>query len=499
MTRSTLLFDAALLQPYLGGEWLLLTPNRRLASRIRSAVAAQQPAAVAAAAPVLALGDWLEQLWQQMLFRGDPLAENTRGTEAEAYWVLNAAQELCLWEEAVRASAMPLLRPGQAAEQAAAAYRTLALWQQLPLSAETRAEFEHNPDSRAFVDWLDRFEQLCAEKNCIAGAERDLRVARAAQQGRLLLPQRVLGIGFDDIPPLQRSILQSAGSQNAGEFRELELPSRQLDAVCVGADSLEEQLQAAALWIQQQLITDPSGPFAIVVPDLTQQRTLVERVLLDVLTPEINLPDTPRQLPPLNFSAGEPLAQTPLVRTALQLLELAQPYIERDTLLELLQSPFHRIDASEAPSATSLPCEVGEVANEESRRGNLSTVSPSPLGRSSSDPVGPAVQGEQVVTAIVMLCDLRSERISAAQLRRIVDEIAQRGGWSFASGLQQLAERVRRDRLHSARFTAAKWATLFDELLEVLGWPGTRTLDSIEYQQHEQLQQVLLQFGQFDR
>jgi len=469
MTRSTLLFDAALLQPYLGGAWLLLTPNRRLASRIRSAVAAQQPAA-AAAAPVLALGDWLEQLWQQMLFRGDPLTETMRGAESESYWVLNAAQELCLWEEAVRASAMPLLRPGQAAEQAAAAYRTLALWQQLPLSAELRGEFEHNPDSRAFAEWLDRFEQLCAAKNCIAGAERDLRVARAAQHGRLLLPQRVLGIGFDDIPPLQRGILQSVGLQNTGEFRELELPNRQLDAVCVGADSLEEQLQAAALWVQEQLQAEPKGPFAIVVPDLTQQRTLVERVLLDVLTPEINLPGSARQLPPLNFSAGEPLAQTPPVRAALQLLELAQPYAERDTLLELLQSPFHRIDAKETP--------VVELTDE--------------------NVTGLPVQ-EKIAAAIAMLCDLRSQQISAAQLRRIADEIAQRGGWSFASALQQLAERVRRDRLQSVRFTAAKWATLFDELLELLGWPGSRTLDSIEYQQHEQWQQTLLQFGQFDR
>lgn len=463
MIRSTLLFDAALLQPYLGPlpdgrDWLLLTPNRRLASRIRGAVAARSGAAVAPAAPVLALGDWLGQLWQQLQYRGDPLAEG--------YWVLSAAQELCLWEEAVRASELPLLRPGQAAEQAAAAYRVLASWQQLPLAAEPRAEFEHSPDSRAFVDWLDRFMQLCEARGCIAGAERDLRVAAAARAGRLTLPERVLGIGFDDLPPLARTILRSVG-----EFVELELPDRQRSAVCVGANTFEEQLQGAALWVQQRLLGDPEGPYAIVVPDLTQQRNVVERVLLEVFAPENLQPAAPRQLPPLNFSAGEPLAQTPLLRTALQLLELALPFQEREALLDLLQAPFHRIADAEFDASEAM-----------------------------ADAPEALPAGEKIAATIAALCDLRSQQVGAAQLRHIVDAIAQRSaGWSFAAALQQLAERGRRERWQAARHSAAHWAQVFAEILVVLGWPGRRTLDSIEYQQHEQWQQVLLQFAQFDR
>jgi probable DNA repair protein len=461
-TQPTLLFDAALLEPYLGPalagrDWLLLTPNRRLASRIRGAVVARSGVAVAAAAPVLAQGDWLEQLWRQLQFRG---VEQAGDPQAEGCWVLSAAQELCLWEEAVRASGLPLLRPGQAAEQAAAAYRVLAAWRQLPLGAELRAEFEHNPDSRAFVDWLERFDQLCAERGCIASAQRDLRVAAAASRGALVLPERVLGIGFDDLPPLQRAVLQAVP-----EFVELALPDRQRSAVCVGADTLEEQLQAAALWVQQQLQRDPAGPFAIVVPDLAQQRSVVERALLEVLAPEALAPATPRQLPPLNFSAGEPLAQTPLVRSALQLLELAQPHQERQALLELLQAPFH--------------CGAEPDADE-----------------SGSEPAG----SERIAAALAAVCELRSQRIGAAQLRQLADAIAQRGdGWAFAVALQRLAERVRRDRWASGRYAAAQWVEVFREILELFGWPGRRTLDSVEFQQHEQWQQALLQFAQLDR
>jgi ATP-dependent helicase/nuclease subunit B len=463
-TRPTLLFDAALLEPYLGPalagrDWLLLTPNRRLASRIRGAVVARSGMAVAAAAPVLAQGDWLEQLWRQLQFGGGPAGVAQPGDlQAEGCWVLSAAQELYLWEEAVRASNIPLLRPGQAAEQAAAAYRVLAAWRQLPLEASARAEFEHNPDSRAFAGWLDRFEQLCAARGCIASAQRDVRIAAAVRAGQLVLPKQVLGIGFDDLPPLQRAILDAVPT-----FVELDFPDRQVSAACVGADTFEEQLQAAALWVRQQLERDPAGPFAIVVPDLAQQRGVVERALLEIVTPEALSPSATRELPPLNFSAGEPLAQTPLVRGALQLLELAQPYQERQDLLELLQSPFHAGDQRETACAA-------------------------------------APHSEHVAAALAAVCELRSQRIGAAQLRQLADGIAQRSdGWSFAAALQQLAERARRDRWSSARYTAAHWTTVFREILDIFGWPGRRTLDSVEYQQHEQLQQALLQFAQFDR
>ena len=446
MTPETILFDRALLEPYLEADtpWLLLTPNRRLASRIRGAVAAGRP--VAAAAPVLALGDWLQMLWRQLVFRGDALAAER--------WVLDAAQELCLWESCIAASptGAGLLRARAAAEQAAAAKRTLLLWRQWPLGeggAALRAEFEAGPDSRAFLDWLERFQRLCAQRSCIDAAERDRRVVAAARAGRLPLPARVLGIAFDDMPPLYRELLA------ATEFVELDIPARRREALCTGCDSLEEQLQAAALWVQAQLRDDPAGPFAIVVPDLGQQRPLVERVLLDVLTPDHNLPGAARQLPPLNFSAGDALAQTPLVQAALQLLELAQPQIERHTVLALLQSPFHGLD----------------------------------LRRS-----------EPIAACIRAVCDNPAQRLRDGQLRAIADKVAgHHESWEFAAALQRLIETVRRERLREARAPLAQWAQSFSALLEVLGWPGARTLDSIEYQQFSQWQRVLAEFGQLDR
>lgn len=435
--QPTFLFDADLLKPALVEGALILTPNRRLASRIRGALAAGQ---VAPAAPVLALADWFEQLWLELVFRADPLAAG--------HWVLSPAQELALWERAVLAGELPLLRPRQAAEQAAGAYRTLALWRQLPLSQALRGDCLAQPDSAAFCDWLDRFEQLCAAGNGIAAAERDRRVVEAARGGRLTLPARIDGIGFDDMPPLYRELLVLV------DYRESVAPARTVSAQCVGFATLEQQVQAAALWAQRNLERNPAGPFAIVVPDLRDQRTLVERALLSVLTPDYLLPDRPRQLPPLNFSAGQPLAQAPLIQAALQLLELLRPDCERETLLQLLPQPFH----AGADDIDALSALLGAV------------------------------------------CAVRAPRISSGRLRRAADAIAPRfAQWPFPEQLQQLGERVRRARLHHARLGAAQWADHFAQALALFGWPGARTLDSIEYQQHAQWQQALLEFAQYER
>jgi len=39
----------------------------------------------------------------------------------------------------------------------------------------------------------------------------------------------------------------------------------------------------------------------------------------------------------------------------------------------------------------------------------------------------------------------------------------------------------------------------FSEALTLLGWPGARTLDSVEYQQHAHWQQTLIEFARYDQ
>ncbi len=450
MSESAFLFDPALIDADLARGAVVLTPNRRLASRIRLAIAATRPAAPAA--PVFAIADWIDQLWQQMSWRGDELAHGR--------WVLNASQELLLWESALRERSthtgeIPLLRPGQAALHAQSAFRTLSLWRQLPLSDAVRRECEAQPDSAMFLQWLDHFVSACEALQAVATAERDRRVVEAVRQqkeknARVQLPDSIVSVGFDDVPPLYAELLHAVADYSA-----IALPHRNKNAVRAGFESLETQLQAAALWAQRELEKNPAGPVAIVVPELNQQRPLVERVLLDIIAPEFKSPPRARALVPINFSSGESLAQTPLIRTALQLLELAAREIERETLLQITRSPFTGF-TKESLDAQSI--------------------------------------------FITSICALRAKKIRSSQIRRCSDAIAQTfTDWQWADSLHQLAERERRANWHKAMYSAKQWCDFFSEILTVLGWPGVRTLDSIEYQQHAHWQQALIEFVRFDQ
>src|SRR5690606_33929634 len=108
----------------------------------------------------------------------------------------------------------------------------------------------------------------------------------------------------------------------------------------VEAATEDTEIRAAALWGQAILARNPHAVIGIIVPNLGQTRPQVERIFTEVFEPLAALPQTPRYTLPFNFSAGIPLASTPLVQTALNLLNLNRPTLELESLCSLLHSPF---------------------------------------------------------------------------------------------------------------------------------------------------------------
>ncbi|MET0379888.1 MAG: PD-(D/E)XK nuclease family protein [Spongiibacteraceae bacterium] len=458
---ATTLFDVEPLRAAVASGHLLLTPNRRLASRIRAALVAdartgavEGRATVVQTPSVLALTDWLDKLWQQLAFRGDTeRGDRERGadTAAAGRWILNADQERVLWERVIRASPIgaALLRPAQAAELAASALRSIVLWRQWPLSSVQRGYFS-DADNQCFLDWLAQFEVLCREQGCITQSERDHRVAVALRAKDIQPSQPITLVCFDELAPLYAELFAALDAETAL------IPARNHSAQVVACDGFEQQIRAGARWIQRQLTTNNTGPFALVVPDLNSQRQRVERILLDELMANHILPALPRQLPPVNFSAGEPLADTPVIQSALRLLSLLLPDISRADVLAVLHSPF--IDGGTGDNAVNA-----------------------------------------TAMAITRICDLLTDSVSGGQLRGVSAAIAERfEGWSFDRALQQLADYSRRAHLAHLRAPLSAWAEHFQQALMLLGWPGARTLDSLEYQQVSQWQELLAKLSAFD-
>ncbi len=440
---ETLLFDTADLEPLLAQGWLALTPNRRLASRIRTAIvqrATAQGRIAVPTPPVLALADWLDQLWAQLCFT------NPGGDDV---WLLDSDQERALWQRIVEHNDTgQLLRPAEAAQQAQQAHRTLTLWRQLPLRRDVAAEFDVTEESRTFRDWLGEFERRCRVLGAIPAVERDLRLLQAAERGELMLPKAMVTVAFDELTPLHAALLDRIATRQS-----LPAPARTRSVAALGCDDFATQIRQAARWAQQRLQANPAAPIAIVVPQLAQQRSSVERILRDHFERDHTDPRTPHRPPPFNVSAGAALADVPMIAAALQLLGLVRRETPRDLLLALLDSPFHGF--SEALDANA--------------------------------------------AAIKAICDLRSERIGSAQLRGIAARLTEIfPNWTLSSRLQQLHDRVRRDKLLQVRLTPSQWRGPIESILQLLQWPGTRSLDSIEYQQMQQWQRALDDFTRLD-
>ncbi len=473
MPRLISLFDVQPIMGALAAGQLILTPNQRLASRIRTAYAitcSEQGQKVVETPAVYSLTQWVDRCWQRLLINAQPLAMQLKP--------LSSNQEQALWEQIVASSDLGtvLLRPSATAQQAASAYRSLVEWRQPLASDDASAQalrdmFAADDDSAALLEWIDQFEARCSAEGWLPSVRRAERVLAAFNTGMLAPEGALLGIGFEEIPPLQQALLDSAGT-----FVHYD-DGRQAGSVAVvECDSAKQELLAAAVWAKQVLKNDPAANVALVIPDLTQQRQAVQRVLLEVFEPSYNAPLTDsgevngRRNMPFNFSAGYPLSEAPIIVAAINALSLgfqSQPLghqsLDIDMLAAICQSPFYCLQDDDQEAANRL---------------------------------------------LVLLRDERAFVISSARFRQLAatitqgfhqqgDESPDDSPWHFAEALQQHATLCRGCSINKPR-EARQWLPVFQDLLIAMGWPGQRTLDSIEYQQVTQWQQALNEFAGLD-
>ncbi len=445
-------------QPLVAGQ-LILTPNQRLASRIRSAYAiacAHIDAPVVDAPAVYSISQWIDQCWQQLLINADPLALAVKP--------LSPTQEQALWEQVVSTSDLgaALLRPSATAQQAASAYKTLIEWRQSLNGPLLREALMADEDSSVLLGWIDQFEQRCSNNDWLPSARIIERVISGFQQGNLAQEDSILAIGFEDMTPLNQHLLESAGG-----YTHYQADTKALSVAVVKCDSAQQELLAAAVWAKQILKNNAGARVAIVIPDLAQQRQGVHRLLLEVFDPDYNLPldengrVAVRRNMPFNFSAGYPLIEAPVITAAVNALSLAFNTVDIDTLQSLCQSPFYSLDHSDSELVSRLM-----LAVREERVFELST----PRFRHLSEQV--------------------SEQFQKCQADSGLDKLE---SWHFSESLQAIGTMTRSHSLKQSR-SALEWREFFQQLLEIIGWPGKRHLDSVEHQQVSQWHQVLNEF-----
>ena len=413
----------------------LVTPNRRLALHLRRQFDVDRQTAGLTTWPSPDILPWVA--WVARLH-----ADLVRFSEGPR--VLSPAEEQALWQQAIADSpqADGLLDTVAAARMAVAAAGLDIVWRL------RTAQWIHgrSSDCDAWLGWGQRVGHVRQARRWISPAALVDQLASLLPEQPALAPQRLILVGFDDLTPQERELL--------AVLREIgtDVDERRPDAVASIAlqrayASAADELTDVAHRIRALLDADPALRIGVVVPDLAARRPEVVRLFDDTLEPARVIGAQGAAVRPYNISLGVPLADAPMVATALTALRLVHRELPLTEIGHLLRSPFLGDGETEASARAVLDAALRE-------RGQLVVRLPilrREAGRSNRRPGSG--------------CRLLLARLDAWE--PLANE---------ARGLRQLP---------------SAWSGSVVALLTALGWPGERTLDSEEFQTWQKWREVV--------
>ena len=262
-----------------------------------------------------------------------------------------------------------------------------------------------NTDTRAFARWAGEFERRSARSQFITEAQLPEALRAAFAASRLTPPTGLLLAGFDSKTPAQTALLDAiaatgtpieeldpqnqgapsiaASSQWVGRIdRE---PDATPSLALVAATDERAELTACARWLRDRLTRATRRPHRRHrLPPWRPWRAEIDRVFRQTLAPELNAIAAPASSGPYEFSLGVPLAHTPTVAAALDILRWgpaasARPrrarFCSRPTSPRAVRNPQQQSASptpnfSPAPSSTPSSCANSICSNHRSRSTN---------------------------------------------------------------------------------------------------------------------------------
>lgn len=352
--------------------------------------------------------------------------------------VLTPAQARILWDDIVASSrpARDLLNPSNAARLAARSWRRL---HDYLIPAERLQSFD-TPEALALHSWCSEFERRCASLDAID----ETRLSHWAYDSALIPQERIACAGFDTVPPAMSRLIERWRAR--GDVVDIEgAPRTPADVSIVAADDAAAELELAAQWAREQVLAGATE-VGVILADLPSRGDEVRRVFEDVFAPGARHTLSGAVSIPVVIAAPAPLSAYPMVDAALLVLHLAAHECSSTDAGRLLRSAFI---------------------------------------------VGGHAERSRHALADRRLREEQRDRWNWFELER----------WAGVTGCEQLQVAGRELNgivrgLSSA--SASEWAERFHRLWLAAGWPGDRTLSSVEHQTLEKFQSVLAEFGALD-
>ena len=411
---------------------LILTANQRLAAQIQQAWgrSIHDKTQVWKAPRVMSLEHWLSFCWNELVDQNHPLING--------YAQIGCLQNLFYWEQAI-AKQDESLDPSFAS-MACDCFDLLQRWkiEINQLDDQTSATYK-------FKQWAKTYQSLLDKHKLLTTASAWNLVGEGFNQQLLAPESKIYLYGFQSMSPLQQWVIETAATdvisiETSGDsaiVSKLECPDR------------SSELETAAKWAAQQLLKQPDQRIGLVVPDLNNRVLEVARVINEALAS--NNCSTA-----VNISAGVKLAETPVLQSALGLLELTEFQLPLAQWLAVLYSPYSHFN--HLPVQFRVDCEL----------------------------------------------DIRDLKIHEIGLDKFIQIIrAQQAKLdnpdSLQPQLQPLYDIQQLTRQSSATEKSfSQWAEFFNQYLSVLGWPGIKQPNSLQYQQIQYWQKLLEQLTELD-
>ena len=422
------LIDIALFRDAIEQDYLIITPNHRLAAKICEAWSfdCQARNSVWRTPRVFAIDHWLKHCWDELQ------DQNNIALSGKA--VVGSQQSRYYWERAINENDPDL--SSKYAKMVSQTFSTLELW-----DLTVDQVHDDTPAIAYLRRWSKSYRKLLAMNTLVTPAESWQSTLKAFEDGLLPREPAILTYGFQSQPPLIEKIL---GSASIGT-RSIEGAINSADSHVVMTVDHDEELRSAANWAAQKLTQQPNQRIGIVIPDLNSSLAKVARIVNEALG-DHNTECI------VNISAGTPLSQTSIVNSALGLIECLHPQTALQEWLEILYSPHNLFDQLSVQSRVD-----AELGLRKTRRFEHSFSQ-------FFHAVCPDNEAELITDSLAAAAHLRDTHNDHHRLQQ--------------------------------SFTA--WAGFFNSHLKNLGWPGKRSLNSLEYQQKEHWQKLLEQFSGLD-
>ena len=230
------LIDIALFRDAIEQDYLIITPNHRLAAKISEAwsLDCQTRNSVWRTPRVFAIDHWLKHCWDELQ------DQNNMALSGKA--VVGLQQSRYYWERAINENDPDL--SSQYAKMVSQTYSTLEQW-----DLTVDQVHDDTPAITYLRRWSKSYRHLLRMNTLLTPAESWQSILKAFQEGLLSTETTILTYGFQSQPPLIEKLLNTASPNT----RPIESDKHRANSHVVTAVDHEEELRSVASWAAQKL------------------------------------------------------------------------------------------------------------------------------------------------------------------------------------------------------------------------------------------------------